>query len=177
MLRFLIISFFALALLLLRLLDSILTRRLVESHGNGVQELNPFVDTSSLPSIFFSPVPVMVTLGVILLFAWMINRPRAVMLAYHDTGGSFSSIVAKVLLGAPLLLFAFMLVAVIQNASIWYLGGSLWPDVIRNWKVENPLLALLSIAMTLEIFFGHFFRKAVLALLRRVDGTDTDASP
>lgn len=177
MLRFLIISFFALALLLLRLLDSILTRRLVESHGDGVRELNPFVDASSLLSVFFSPVPVVVTLGVILVFAWMINHPREVMLAYHDTGSSFSSIVAKVLLGSPLVILAFMLLAVVQNASIWYLGGSLWPAVVRNWKVENPLLALFSIAMTLELLFGHFFRKAVLSLLRRVDSTDTGASP
>lgn len=177
MLRFLIISFFALALLLLRLLDSILTRQLVESRGDGVRELNPFVDTSSLLSIFFSPVPVVITLGFILLFAWMLNHPRDVMLAYHDTGSSFSSIVAKAVLGSPLFGLAVMLVAVIQNASIWYTGGSLWPDVIRNWKVENPLLALLSIAMILETLFGHFFRKAMLALLRRVDGTDAGASP
>lgn len=177
MLRFLIISFFALALLLLRLLDSILTRQLVESYGDGVRELNPFVDTSSLLSIFFSPVPVVITLGAVVVFAWMINYPRGVMLAYHDTGSSFSSIAAKVFLGSPLLLLAFMLVAVIQNASIWYTGGSLWPDVIRNWKVENPLLALISIGMVLEISFGHFFRKAVLALLRRIDDIDTGASP
>jgi len=99
------------------------------------------------------------------------------MLAYHDTGSSFSSIAAKVFLGSPLLLLAFMLVAVIQNTSIWYTGGSLWPDVIRDWKVENPLLALISIGMILELFFGHFFRTAVLALLRRVDDIDTGASP
>jgi hypothetical protein len=87
--RVTIVIGFAVALGVARLLDSILTSRLVNLHGNGVKELNPFVNTESVFSIFFSPVPVIIMLGFLFLFAWMIYHSQDVLLAYQDASGSF----------------------------------------------------------------------------------------
>lgn len=168
MLRFRVVLVFAIALCVARVLDSVLTRRLVEAYGNGVKELNIFVDTGSVLSVFLSPLPVVVSLGALSLFAWMIYHPKVISLAYYDAGNSVSSILAKVLLGFPFLILAVIAAAVMQNASVWYFGGSLWPDAIRKWKVENPMLFLFSLVMAIDILFGRFFRKAMLGLLRRV---------
>lgn len=72
-------------------------------------------------------------------------------------------------MGAPFIALSLLIVAVMQNVSIWYFGRSPWPEEIRSWKVENPILALCAIAATIEIVFGHFFRKTMAALLRRVE--------
>jgi len=171
--KFRVVSAFAVALCVARVLDSILTRRLVESYGNGVKELNVLVDTGSVVSIFLSPLPVVVSLGALSLFAWMIYRSKDISIAYFDAGSSVSSILARVLLGFPFLSLAVIAAAVMQNASIWYFGSSLWPDAIRKWKVENSMLFLFLFVMAIEILFGNFFRKAMLGILRRVGRSES----
>lgn len=168
-----IVFAFVLAVSTLRFLDSILTSNLVNLYGNQVKEFNPFVNTDSVWSIFFSPVPVVVILAFLYLTIWMFNHPRVVLIAYQDSRNSFFSLWTKAILGAPFLILSLMMVAVLQNACIWYFGEGLWPEVMESWMWRNPVLTLFLIGLSIEILFGYFFRKAMLGLLRRVDYSES----
>lgn len=162
------ISVYGLTLIGLRIADAILTRRLIEAHGRGVKELNPLVSTDSVLSVFFSPAPVTVSIAFFAMFSLMVFYPEQTFSAYSDRGSSIKSMTAKAVLGMPFLILAFVLLAVIQNSSILFLGASVWPEAVREWKVANPVLALFCLAMVLELVFGPLFRKAMLALLINV---------
>lgn len=166
--KLIVVLAFALALCGLRLADSILTQRLLEAHGDGVKELNPFINTESALTVFLSPVPVMIGLIAFALFSWMVFRPEKTLAAYEDAGASVSSILAKAILGGPLLIIVLLAVAVMQNSFLLVQGGSLWPTAIRMWKIDNPVLFLAALGLVLEVCLGGFLRRTMVAILRRL---------
>jgi hypothetical protein len=166
--KLIVVLAFAFTLCSLRLADSILTRRLLAAAGNGVKELNPFINTESVLKVFLSPVPVMIGLIAVALFLWMVVRPERTLAAYEDAGASVSSILVKGILGGPLLIIVLLTVAVMQNSFIFFHGESLWPAAIRTWKIDNPVLALATLALVLEVCLGGFLRRTMVSILRQV---------
>lgn len=156
------ILIFVIVLLSLRLADSILSYQL-NKVGGGI-ELNTIADPTTIFGVFLSPGPLAIATITILFFGWMVVYPEKVLSA--ESNSSHSTI--KNIVGAPILLSAWIAFAVLNNAFFLFAGRPIIPKLLNDFMVEYPLVGLMALIALLEISGGRFFRRSMLSILHRV---------
>lgn len=153
---------FTIALLALRLVDSIFSYELYKA-GGGI-ELNPLADPTTIFGVFLSPGPLAIATVTIVFFGWMVIYSEKVLEAESDSRESF----VKRNVGAPFLILFFIAVAVLNNVFFLFTGRPIMPKAVNDFIVEYPLVGLVGLVALLDIIGGRFFRKAMLSILHRV---------
>lgn len=157
-----VILVFVIALLSLRLADSISSYELLTA--GGFVELNSLADPTSIFGVFLSPGPFAISAIAVVFFGWMVVYPEKVLEAESDSRHS----IIKMLVGAPFLLASWIAFAVINNVFLLFVGRPLIPKALNDFIVEYPLVGLIGFVALLDIIGGRFFHRSMLSILHRV---------
>lgn len=153
---------FVIALLSLRLFDSISSYELYKT-GGGV-ELNSLANPTTIFGVFLSPGPLAIAAMATMLFGWMVVYPEKVLEAENDSRHS----TIKTMVGAPFLIASWIAFAVLNNVFFLFAGRPMMPKALNDFIVEYPLVGLMGLVALLDILGGRFFRRSMLSILHRV---------
>lgn len=150
----------------LRAWDSMLTVSLLHNEEVEFVELNPFVDTVSFWSVYFSWLPFFITISVFIVFVIVVSNRDYFLADFRYEKGGVKLKALKHLLNVPLAVVFFYFLAVANNMYIWIFGESPLPELVTEIILVNPLFSIALIGIFFGVFLDKPFNGIMYSILR-----------